>query len=47
MNFNVEIINLSELNELAKDARKKAEELQETIQRLNDIELKISVLYDK
>ena len=47
MKLNVEITNLSEFLNASREVTKKAEELQEAIQRLNAIELKISTSYDK
>lgn len=43
MKINVEITNISELLDAAEVVTKKAEELQEAVQRLNAIELKISM----
>ena len=42
LSVNVEITNISELLNASKEVTKKAEELQEAVQRLNAIELKIS-----
>lgn len=42
LSVNVEITNLSEFLDTLREATKKAEELQEAIQRLNAIELEIS-----
>ena len=46
LSVNVEITNLSEFLDTLREATKKAEELQEAIQRLNAIELKISTIVD-
>lgn len=46
LSVNVEITNLSEFLDTLREATKKAEELQEAIQRLNEIELKISTTVD-
>lgn len=46
LSVNVEITNLSEFLDTLGEATKKAEELQEAIQRLNAIELKISTIVD-
>lgn len=43
---NVEITNFSEILDASREVAKKAEELQEAIQRLNAIELKISTIVD-
>ena len=42
LSVNVEIKNISELLDAAKEVTKKAEELETAVQRLNAIELKIS-----
>ncbi|WP_300126095.1 hypothetical protein [uncultured Streptococcus sp.] len=42
LSVNVEITNISELLNASKEVTKKAEELQEAVQRLNAIELEIS-----
>lgn len=42
LSVNVEITNISEFLNVSKEVTKKAEELQEAIQRLNAIELEIS-----
>lgn len=42
LSVNVEITNFSELLDTLREVTKKAEELQEAIQRLNAIELEIS-----
>lgn len=41
---NVEITNFSEILDASREVAKKAEELQEAIQRLNAIELKMSTI---
>lgn len=43
MKINVEVTNISKLLDASEEVTKKAEELQEAIQRLNAIELKISM----
>ena len=43
LSVNAEVVNLSEFLDTSREVIKKAEELQEAIQRLNAIELKISV----
>ena len=43
LSVKTEVANLSEFLNASREVTKKAEELQEAIQRLNEIELKISV----
>lgn len=42
LSINVKVTNISELLNASREVTKKAEELQEAVQRLNAIELKIS-----
>lgn len=46
LSVNVEITNFSEILDASREVAKKAEELQEAIQRLNAIEFKISTIVD-
>ena len=46
LSVNVEVTNIPELLNALREVTKKAEELQEAIQRLNAIELEISTIVD-